>query len=270
MKQAIFPQLSNWESTKQSLHAYSKIISAIPRTHHEAHPKWWHISLRVRPTGLISCPISTPLGDTIQILMDLRHHQIILSDDSENEHIIPMNACKTANEMAERLFHATEKYDLAMEYDASIFDNSGPREYVPQKAELFLDGLLEADLVLKKHRGNLRGDVSPVQFWPHNFDLSFEWYGNRKIDGGEKQSRSQINFGWAPGGKNPAYPYFYSNPYPFENEMTNHPLPEGAQWFMDQWNGSIMPYDEIAGHAGHEKVLDYFERVFEVVSPQFA
>ena len=47
----IFPALTNWEPTRQSLHWYSRAVGVVPRAHGKFHEKWWHISLKVLPDG---------------------------------------------------------------------------------------------------------------------------------------------------------------------------------------------------------------------------
>ena len=64
-------------------------------------------------------------------------------------------------------------------------------------------------------------------------------------------------------------PYFYSNPWPFEAEkLTNHSLPEGARWFTESWQGTILPYDELAGDPNAENRLkEYARAVFDIALP---
>jgi hypothetical protein len=52
---------------------------------------------------------------------------------------------------------------------------------------------------------------------------------------------SQINLVY-PGGE----PYFYSNPWPFAAEqLLDKPLPDGAAWHTEGWQGSTLAYKEL-------------------------
>jgi hypothetical protein len=64
-------------------------------------------------------------------------------------------------------------------------------------------------------------------------------------------------------------PYFYSNPWPFEEaQLVDKPLPRGAQWFTDSWQGTLLPYDELVGdRQAMDRLLEYAQRVYEISAP---
>ena len=43
-----------WEGTRATLHAYALAVAAIPRAYAEAHPKWWHVSLKLTDGGFVT------------------------------------------------------------------------------------------------------------------------------------------------------------------------------------------------------------------------
>ena len=109
-----------------------------------------------------------------------------------------------------------------------------------------------------------------MQLWPHNFDLAFEWFGTRTVmydePGGQRELPSQINFGFAPGDDSHPDPYFYSNPWPFDEQLVTRELPSGARWFTESWKGTLLPYSAMVGQPD-EKLLDYYRAVYELASP---
>ena len=79
---------------------------------------------------------------------------------------------------------------------------------------------------------------------------------------------AQLNLGFYPGGPGIA-PYFYSNPWPFDAErLLGSPLPGGARWHTEGWQGTILPYEELVGDpdAG-TRLLAYARRVYELCAP---
>ena len=76
---------------------------------------------------------------------------------------------------------------------------------------------------------------------------------------------AQLNFGFYPGGE----PYIYANPWPFESDaLLAVELPSGAEWHTEDWQGSMLNYDEVAGSYGSaDRILDYLGAVFEAVAP---
>lgn len=267
---SILPALpTDGEPTRATLHAYAHAIAALPRVHALAHPKWWHISLRVRPDGLATEAMALPGGGAAYVRMDPRTSLIVLETSGGETRGFPMNAGLTATEMGDALIAAAADFGLTGEYDRSRFESAEARPYSEVGALQLFQVLVAVEGVLAAHRNRIRGDIGPVQLWPHGFDLAFEWFGTRTVrttEAGEpSEAPAQINLGFDPAGD----AYFYSNPWPFDAEtLLKLALPSGARWHTDGWQGSILPYAEVVGRAGGAKrVLDYAESVFEAASP---
>jgi hypothetical protein len=267
-----FPSLNNFGPTRQTLQRYARAISAIARVHAESQQNWWHISLRVTPSGLVSDNIPTPHGGILAFRMDFHSHQIVVWDSSGWQKSFPMSDGLSPTEMGDRLIQAAAEAGLYGEYQRERFESDTPGIYDVDVTRQFFTALASADRVLKKHRARLAGDTGPVQFWPHGFDLAMEWFGTRmesfSENGEAKEMPAQLNFGFYPGNDDDAS-YFYSNPWPFEEDrLLNKPLPAGASWRTEGWQGTIFPYAEVIGQANaEEKLLEYAETVFDLASP---
>jgi hypothetical protein len=267
---ASLPQLpDDLEETRASLHAYAHAVGAIPREHAAFHPRWWHISLKVRPDGLVTEAFPLPDGGSAFIRMDLRSDLIVFATSHGDERDLPMNAGLTATEMGDALIAAASEFGLEGEYNREKFENDDPRVYDPAVASGFFDVLVAVDGVFTEHRNLLGGEVGPIQLWPHGFDLAFEWFGTRKEvyeeDGEVTEHPSQLNLGFYPAGR----AYLYSNPWPFEGaKLIDVELPSGAQWNTEGWEGSILHYDEIqADPDATEAVLAYAKAVYAAAAP---
>lgn len=264
-----FPPLVGWEATHKTLHLYGNVLGVVARAHAEPHPKWWHVSLKVQPEGLVTDPLALPQGGTLRLELDLDRHEIVLSTSDRDERRFDMTAGLTANEMGDQVLGAVAELGLTGDYDRQRFDNDEPRTYDPAAVESFLAALVRADAILKRHRETLVGEVGPVQLWPHGFDLSFEWIGTRveshEAEGKVQEMPAQINFGFYPG--EPAY--FYANPWPFEaDKLVDQPLPDGSRWHQEGWQGTMLPYTDVVGDpAAEERLLSYFGEVYRVASP---
>ncbi|MCB9136079.1 MAG: hypothetical protein H6636_11670 [Anaerolineales bacterium] len=269
----ILPQFTDWNATKETLHAYSKVIGVIPRAHAVFHPKWWHISLKIVPDGLVTDNMPLPGGEVFSLKMNLTAHTILLQTSQGDAHTWPMTAGLTANELAEKIIGSVADLGLKGEYARQKFENADPRPYNPTHAETYFSVLVNVKKAFCQHRTSLPGEVGPIQLWPHGFDLSFEWFGTRYIETEEHGQKStfpsQINLGFSPGEPSHPAPYFYSNPFPFEtNQLLSYSLPHGARWFTSSWQGSLLEYSLLAGDRnGLTKLQDYARAVFEIASP---
>lgn len=266
----LFPTLpDDWEATRATLHAYAHGVGAIARVHGIAHPKWWHISLKVNPGGLRTESIPLPDGGTVDLRMDLRHHHVVLEASSGDSTTISMTEGLTGTEFGDRVAAAASALGLAGDYDRAKFENDEPRDYSPAAAETFFDALVNVETTMQRHRATLGSNVGPIQVWPHGFDLAFEWYGTRvevhEEEGEKNEIPSQLNFGFYPAGR----AYFYSNPWPFEKDaLMEVPLPSGAKWTTEGFEGSILYYDQLAGDPeAADKLLAYAKAVHDAAAP---
>ncbi len=270
---ATLPELPDtWETTRATLHAYAGAVGAIPRAFGIAHPKWWHVSLAVRPSGLVTEPVPLPGGGSVELRMDLINHRVVLESSDGFLTEIPMNAGLTGTEFGEAVIAAVRGVGLAGDVDRSKFESDDPRSYDEATATLMFGVFTDVATVFERHRASIDGPTSPVQIWPHGFDLAFDWFGARtesyEEDGETTEYPSQLNLGFYPGGE----PYFYSNPWPFEHDvLLGTQLPHGASWHTEGWEGTILPYAAIAEDGeGLHKLADYARSVFEIASPTLA
>ncbi len=267
---AFLPELpAGWEETRATLHAYALAVGAIPRANAEVHPKWWHASLKVAEDGLVTDPVPLSDGQWLRLRMDFASHDVVMTTPAGDTHRVSMRSGSTGTELADRVIEIAALYGLAGEYQREKFENNDERAYNTDVAETFFTILSDVASAFEEHRSGLSGEVSPVQVWPHGFDLSFEWFGTRvetfEEDGKTTEYPSQLNLGFYPADR----PYFYSNPWPFEaDELLNTPLPHGAEWHTEGWEGSILYYDQLQGDTDAEtKLLEYAAAVLEAVEP---
>lgn len=266
---SFFTSLANFEPTRQTLHVYSQAIGVVPRVHGIAHPKWWNISLKLRPDGLVTDNIPLPDGGVLALRLDLNQHRLSVASSSGEARSVSLTEGMTGSEMGEWVITAVTHFGLKNNYARERFANDEPRLYDPEQAQLFFGVLANVGRTFEKQRARLNGLVSPVQVWPHGFDLSFEWFGNRverSEDHGEVQEfPSQLNLGFYPGSE----PYFYSNPWPFEAAaLLDKPLPAGARWHTSGWQGAMLPYSELVDRAdAEERLLQFAQAVYALAAP---
>jgi len=269
-----FPALTDWAPTRDTLSLYAAAVGVVPLALAEPHPKWWHISLKVEEDGAATNPIPLPGSSaaTFQLTVNLRTHAVDISTSEGKAQSLSMTEGLTSTEFGNRLLSTLGDLGIEAEFDRSKFENDDPRAYDPHAASNFRDILVGTAEILEQHRSSLSGETGPVQLWPHNFDLAFEWFGTLMVssdENGEPKSHpSQINFGLAPGDSSHPEAYFYSNPWPFQDSLVGRDLPGGARWFTESWQGTLLSYAEIAGDdLGADKLTAYFKAVYDLASP---
>ena len=262
------PLPETWPATRATLHAYTRVVGVVPRVHAIAHPRWWHVSLEVRPTGLVPDPIPVAGGGSLQLRMDLRSHSVFLERSDGSQRRFPMDEGLSGSAFGDRLLRALGETGIVGDYERSRFEDEEAGSYDPAAAAAFFDVLVNVDGMFRRYRAGLDGNPGPVQFWPHGFDLAFEWFGTRMIEHEEAQEagpmQAQINLGFFSG----ARPYFYSNPWPLDPALTSVALPHGAEWHVEGWQGSVLYYDQLTGDpAAATKLAEYATAVHAAAAP---
>ena len=118
------------------------------------------------------------------------------------------------------------------------------------------------DAVFKRFKGTLREETGPVQLFPHHFDLSMNWFSGRLVPGvdpaDEESADEQMNFGFVTGDEGIPDSYFYATAYPQPEGLTDQPLPDGAVWQTEGFNGAVMMYETVVAASDPEGLLLQF------------
>lgn len=263
----LLPLPADWEPTRATLHAYANAVGVIPRAHATPHDLWWHISLKVQPEGLVTDEMSLPNGVSFRIRMDLRNHLVAVTTDDGVQSSLGMADGMTARAFGKRLIEMVSELGLDADYATDKFADDAERSYDPAAAQAYSEALSNINHNLGMYRASLSGEVGPLQVWPHGFDLAFEWFGTRvetyEEHGKTVETPAQLNLGFYPAGR----AYLYSNPWPFNEALTQVELPAPAQWHTEGWQGSILYYDDLLSEKDPEATLmEYAQAVFAAAS----
>lgn len=263
-----FPTLNGFGPTRRTLQLYARALSALARAHAPAHPQWWHISLKVTPTGLVTDNIPCGGGGLLAGRMDFHRARLILESSDGRVWDIPMDSGLSGSEMGERVLAAAGEAGVVGSVDRARFASDEPGIYDPDAVRRFFTALVLSDRAFKRHGARLGKDTGPVRLWPHGFDLSMEWFGTRVErynEGGKTvELPAQLNLGFYPG-EDDNTSYFYSNSWPFDaDRLLGIALPEGAAWHTEGWQGTILPYTTARDE---DHVLAYAGAVYDIAAP---
>lgn len=262
-----FPKLSGWKDTRETLHAYCKVLGAIRAGLAPEEPRYQHVSLRLYTAGLTTTPIQHP-GDpkrNFALSLDLLNHYVLLSRSEGEVEQFRMSEGLSATQLGELLLAKLEEWGIQGKVDKKKYEDDKPRHYVLDQAERYFAALSRIGHLFEQFRGSLGGNTDPLQFWPHHFDLAFILLGNKAVTTVEGEFPSQITFGFAPDDPGQPSAYFYVNPFPFEESITRNKLPHGASWHTAIWQGALMPYTEIAERPdGEQRLLDFLQAAYEI------
>jgi hypothetical protein len=261
--------LSEWRPTRDALHAYCRVLGKIRRSLTPTHKHWWHASLRVLPHGISSAPIAIPgrPEDSFELWMDLETHRLSIRA-SRGETWSTELAGLSTHQFLDSCLSTLERFGVQPEVDRSLFQDHRPLAYDPAAATNFWKALSRINGILQDFKSELPDETSPVQFWPHNFDLAVMWLSGRKVPGFEpehEKSDEQIAFGLSTGDTGTPDAYLYVTVYPWPEKLVEMPLPDGAEWHTQGWKGALLPYARLINSTEADaRVSEFFRSVYRM------
>ena len=264
----LFPSLTlaDWQSTRDTIHVYSKLLGKIRGALTPTQKHYWHVSLRVTIRGLTTTPLLVN-SKTAEFTLDLVNHCLNMQTSRGESIQIPLYGQSPAA-LCTETDAAMIELGFTADYDRSLFTDDSEGAYNKTAVSNYWQALTQIDAVFKQFRHSFRRESSPVQLWPHHFDLALLWFsGNLVPDQDPKDPEvadEQMNFGFVPGDEGIAEPYFYATAYPTPEKFTDEPLPADAYWHTEGWTGAILPYAALtAADDPRAKLLDYLQKTHE-------
>ena len=271
MSRIKFPSLSleEWRGTRDTLHKYAQMIGAVRQSISEPHPHWWHISLRASYKGLTTTPIPNNNGvpgQTFEMILDLTNHQLVIESNFREVMKIKISG-QSLSALCEETCSLLKDIGVSIPIDKEKFNGGKNCEYVETAAENYWIALKEIERIMNTFRSSLKLERSPVQLWPHHFDLSMSWFSGRLVPGKDpndaESSKEQMMFGFSTGDDSISDPYFYILVYPIPEGFPDFQMPEYSRWNTDGFVGGVMMYDDFAKSKNPEVTLLNFFRTFQ-------
>lgn len=240
-----YPELAleDWQPTRDTIHLYAKVIGDVRRALAPRQKHWGHLSLRVTATGITTRPIAA--GALIfELQLDFTSHKLVLATQRGEQWQLPLHG-QPSSALCDQTLAALALVNIKPELDRSLF-NREQAAYDQNAVERFWLALSRIDGVFKRFKAGLREETSPVELWPHHFDLAMLWFSGRRVPGqdpaNEDYADEQMNFGFVTGDGSIAQPYFYATAYPLPGDLPTTAWPPDVYWHSQGWNGAVMPY----------------------------
>lgn len=231
------PQLpADWEDTRTTLQAYAHALTAIPRAAGTPDDRWNYVAMSIDLVGLLSAP--TPLADGSELIstIDLKSHEIVIIAGDEAETIDISNGPSSLS-VGQAAVSLAARHGSVIDADEDRFGGPDALVYNKDHAGAFYAAAAFAAEAFTHMNGSLAGEIAGPHLWPHGFDIATEWYSSKMATYGDTEASAQIAVGFYPSNQS----YFYANPWPFDEDWASHPLPSGAGWHLEGWQGGELP-----------------------------
>ena len=244
-------------ATRDTLHGYSRILGDWLKACRPRRKHWWHASLRPSLAGLTTGVVNADVR--FELELDLRDGLLagrLAGGEELREPLVGQSSAALAAAVADFLVAAGMSDDLAATVSDSDKVTPG---YSAELATLMADALAAVSSTLARFRAGIAEETSPIQLWPHHFDLSMLWLPGTKIPGqnpdDEEHSDQQMNFGFTFGDDGIPEPYFYVTAYPLPDNFPDLALPPGAHWKSEGFSGVVLRYHDLSATADPEDYL---------------
>ena len=257
--------LNDWIATRDTLQKYSQMVGKLRELMSAPNPHWWHISLRVSEKGLTTTPIpkhkNSP-GQTFEVIFDLVNHHLVIESNFREVKRIKLTG-QSLSALCEETCSLLTDLGVAAPIEKELFNDGKSRVYDEEAATDYWYAIKEIDRVINVFRSELSGETSPVQLWPHHFDISMSWFSGRLVPGKDPEdvdsAKEQMMFGFSTGDETIPDAYFYVLPYPVHEELSKIELPADARWNTKGFQGGVMMYEAFNNAENpEEKLLNYF------------
>ena len=257
-------KLSAWKSTRDALHAYAQVAGAVRGTFTPREKHWFHVSLRATSRGLTTMPVPARSG-TFEISLELATARWCVDFSDGSHWNTPLRGQSAAELFAETAPVLAGIVRVAKVKRAE-FGRTVWRDFDTEAVQRYWRVLSWVDVELKRFKASHHAETSPVQLWPHHFDIAMLLCSGRKIPETDHSdpdvSDEQLNFGFVPGDDAIREAYFYATAYPDPMKRMRTRLPPGAYWHTRGWDGAVMPYAELRRARDPEQRLQQFFHAF--------
>lgn len=236
--------------TRDALHAYSHILGDWAKTCRARRKHWWHASLRLTLTGLTTGVIYNDID--FEIELNIRESALTVKT-AIGEQLWEGISGQPVEELAGRVRRFLASVGVSdcppgvLLEDASL--TSAFNGYSTEEASKLARTLSAVAGALDTFRAGIREETSPIQLWPHHFDLAMLWLPGDKIPdqdlNDEEYADKQMNFGFTFGDDGVPEPYFYVTAYPLPDAFPTYELPAGTQWQTEGFSGAVLRYQRL-------------------------
>jgi hypothetical protein len=251
--------------TRDALHAYAHVLGAWLKTSRPKRKHWWHASLRPSLQGLTSGVVNAQIDFELELnLRDSLFSAHTSEGAQSSEGLNGQSAADFAQAVNDFLIdNGVDKGDAPSGEPRSRERFAG---YSADHANNLGHALAAVNASMAEFRAGIKEETSPIQLWPHHFDLSMLWLPGEKIEGqdpdNEEYSDKQMNFGFTFGDAGIPEPYFYVTAYPLPDAFPGMQLPAGTEWQTEGFNGAVLLYKTLIESGDpHGYLLDLWARL---------
>jgi len=244
-----FPELDSdaMKVTRDALHAYARVLGGWLATMRARRKHWWHASLRPSLKGLTTGVVRAGADFELELDFIASQLRVRAMEKDLTEDLTGQSAASIASWLDETL--AVIGVDPSLAPGDKVRGRQQFAGYSTPQASSLQHALGSVSAALEDFRAGIREETSPIQLWPHHFDLSMIWLPGHKVPdqdpADEEHADKQMNFGFVFGDEGIDEPYFYVTAYPLPDALPMVELPAETTWKSEGFSGAVLLYKEL-------------------------
>lgn len=229
------PALTNWETTRSTLHQVTQIIGAIRVASSPELENDLQYSVSYTGSGVST----TELNVGGELMFDFATFTLhyIHSDGKKFEIDASGYTQKT---LMDALIDKLKSFGIEFEPSMKHITHDTPLEIDKSLAEDYVEVLAVFYTALARFRAKLSGFMTPIVMWPHHFDMSFIWFATNQTN---EHEDPHLAIGFAPFSDGVERPYLYGYGWSKETGYVDVEVQPPAQAITDAYTGLYAEYD---------------------------
>ena len=264
-----FPKLDDiaFADTRDALHRYARVLGAWLVACRRRRKHWWHASLRPSLQGLTTGVVHSEID--FELELNLRENRLLgrtSGGGSLTEDLRGQPAAELADHIETFLVGNGLGARLVPQGIRDIENAERNGDYSSDHAYALGRVWTSVASAMEAFRAGIREETSPIQLWPHHFDVSMLWLPGDKLSGqdpnNEEYADKQMNFGFTFGDETVTEPYFYITAYPLPEQLPTLQLPVGTVWQAEGFSGAVLLYGDLIESSDPQAyLLDLWDRL---------
>lgn len=255
--------LSDWKETRDTLHKYCRLVGAIREVMSKPLPNALHTNLLLSKKGFTTSPILKDDNSTdkfFEVILDVQHRRLRI----ESNYREPLNIALTGqslNALCDETCSLLTDIGINPPLERPSFLEGLRGQFDSKHAKAYWKAVSSTKRVLKKVKGALKGEISPIQLHVDVLTLSLTW--NCK-DVPDIRLLEQLEFGFSTGDEKFPDAHFFISSFPDRRALKKIIADENRYLFTQAESEMILPYsDVLKANNSEQSLLDFYRSVYK-------
>lgn len=216
MPRYIFPPLAleEWRETRDTLHKYCKLVSAIRETLSNPLPRSLHTNLLICKKGFTTSliPKNEQSPDQLfEVIIDLIHKRLRIESNYREPLYIALTG-QSLNALCDETCSLLIDIGIKPPLERPSFLEGHRGMFDTKQVKHYWHTASRVNRIMKKIRSELKGETTPVQLRPDDLNIFFARFNTEA--GNNVYPEEQIEFGFSTGDELLQEAYFYIATFP--------------------------------------------------------